>query len=526
MREKKHFLRIVFVILLLLVAIIVPSAGCFLHSGGLRNSTDKDDGKEMPPSLYISRIFPESLKVDDHYPGDEIKISFYLKNTGGLPAENIKIGLAADKFFEMTGGKDHWELRTLEAGESRTFEAELRIVRDIREDSRAVIELTASSDSLETISRSSGIEILGVREYQHNFIPIIGLHAIEDEIEIPIELSTTNFDVLCRTLKEFGYQTITFSDLLKHIDHGRALPEKAVIITSDDGYQDNYTDAFPILKEYGYTMTVFLVTGVIGDSEEQRMANTVFNKRTNVTRPMLIWPEIEEMHEYGCEFLSHSVNHIRLGLAADEEMLYELITSKADIEDHLDMPVLFFAWPYDNYSEDKWPLIEEAGYRGAVRYWGGIEDLRSMNLFNIKRFEFNSYIPPAGYAGYLELFDIDISINIKDTEIPAGSEFGIEYIIKNNENSPISISSMELSIPDNIELTGVIEDGYVKEFPALSEGVFMWVSDSYLVEPEGPINIKLKFKANGPGEAPVRFRVTAYNSYIEAGELKLMITDK
>ena len=176
-------------------------------------------------------------------------------------------------------------------------------------------------------------------------------------------------------LKDFGYQTITFNDLLKYIDHGRALPEKSVIITSDDGYQDNYTQAFPILKKYGFVMTVFLVTGVIAEDDENRMPNTVFNERTDVSRPMLIWPEIIEMDEYGCEFLSHTVNHIRLGLADDEEALKELTDSREAIEGRLGKDVDFFAWPFDNYSEEKWPLIEDAGYRGAVRYWGGIEDL-------------------------------------------------------------------------------------------------------------------------------------------------------
>ncbi len=267
---------------------------------------------------------------------------------------------------------------------------------------------TNTNTKTDNSSLYSNSEIKTKKPYLRDELPIIGLHAIEDKIDIPIELSTDNFDYLCRTLKQFGFETITFKDLLDYIDFGYALPEKSVIITSDDGYADLYTNAFPILKKYNYKMTVFIVTDAIKESENQRLTNYFDSDRNVPVRPMLIWPEIKEMDGYGCEFLSHSANHIHLGLAGDEEFKLELTKSKQDIEKHLGKPVLFFAWPYDNYSKDKLKYLPDLGYRGAVRYSGGIEKLSTINLMDIKRIEFNSLISPQIYAGYLNLFDIKI----------------------------------------------------------------------------------------------------------------------
>src|SRR5450830_1645574 len=114
-------------------------------------------------------------------------------------------------------------------------------------------------------------------------------------------------------LTSYGYQTITFMNLLDYLDHGKTLPEKPVIITSDDGYQDIYTYAFPILKNYGYKLTEFLVTGLVGNSDADRKTNEWDANNSQVPqRSLLIWPEVIQMSKYGCEFQSHTVTHIRL----------------------------------------------------------------------------------------------------------------------------------------------------------------------------------------------------------------------
>jgi len=473
--------------------------------------------------LSSSTLELTDLNGGDIYPGDFIKVEAHIINNGEAKENNIEVKLILSDYFK-TDDACSWQIGSLNAGGEEFLSTNIEVNKDITSDVTAWCKLQIASDKIKPFTLPEyNVVIYGVKPFERYFIPIIGLHAVEDDIEIPSELYTSHFDSLCSILKNFGFETITFMDLLNHIDYGRALPEKAAIITSDDGYQDIYTNAFPILKKYDYKMTVFLVTGAIGDSETDRKMNTSFNPRTDVVRPILIWPEIIEMYDYGCEFQSHSVNHVRLGLASEEEFMYELTQSKNDIESHLGNQVLFLAWPYDNNSPEKWPLIPEAGYRGAVRYGTGIEDIRTINLNDIKRVEFNSYIPPQNYARYLGLIDIAIENIVDSYQKKTDEEFTVRYIIKNNDSQDIKISSLALELPDSIEFVSIEPGGYIDQLPGLSNGIYMWVSDLYEIKGKGEIDLKLRLKALNPGKCTIKFSITTNYSYLEGNDIELEV---
>ncbi len=515
------------IIYTLVIFICVASISLFFLGCSPYKKIWGNDTSGLLSSFSESSMEIVDLNGGDTYPGESLEININIVNSGDTEARNVKVNLIIPGFFALNNEETSWGVDTLDAGEKISFNTSLNLIDNITEDTQVSCRLEISSDEVDPfISPAYSIMVYGVRPFEENYIPIIGLHAIEDRIEEPIELYTEYFDELCRILRECGYETITFADLLKYIDYGKALPEKPVIITSDDGFQDVYTNGFPILKKYGYKMTVFLVTGAIGGSDADRKTNRYFNERAKVIRPILIWPEIIEMNKYGCEFLSHTVNHIRLGLSSDEQFLYELIQSKDDIESHLGNEVLFFAWPYDNHSFSKWHLIADAGYRGAVRYGNGIEDMRTINLYDIKRVEFNSYIPPNQYVGYLNL-DRNIVIeymtdeHIKET----GQEFTVEYTIRNENEESIKISSLELELPDNIELIGVSPDGYIDQYPGASDGIYMWVNDSYIIEKEDEINLIVKLKGTNPGKSLIKFRITNHYNYLNCDDIEMEIKD-
>ncbi len=515
----------IFILSVFIIIILVILVSCSLLAGISGRDNSSSIAEELFPSFTGSTVEFVDINGGDTYPGEKLEVNVTVLNNGGIKVNNVKVDLTYDNFFISNGKETSWNVDVLDAGERITFNTTLTLTDKITEDILAWCRLEISSDEVDSFtSPDYGIMVYGVKHFEGNFIPIIGLHAIEDDIGAAIELYTSHFDRLCKVLKEYGYETITFTDVLNYIDFGKALPERPVIITSDDGFQDVYTNGFPILKKYGYKMTVFLVTGAIGETEAERKTNAYFNKRTDVIRPILIWPEIEEMYEYGCEFLSHTVNHVRLGLATDDEFLYELTQSKEDIESHLGNEVLFFAWPYDNNSSSKWHLIPEAGYRGAVRYWGGIEDMRTINLNNIKRVEFNSYIPPDQYVNYLNLDrSIKIEYMVDDYTKEIGEEFTVEYIIRNTNEYDAKISSLELELPDNIGFEGVSLDGYINQYPGLSNGIYMWVSDSYVIKGNGKINLIVKLKGSTPGNSLIKFRATYRDNYIDCDDIEMNI---
>jgi len=315
----------------------------------------------------------------------------------------VLVDLVISNLFVLDQGEMHWKIAKLAIGQTTTFHSSLRIIEGIIKDTYATCHLGVASDEISTFATAnSKVLVSGERPFTRNQIPIVALHGIDAAPGGFYELSTGEFDYLCGTLKALGFKTITFMDLLNYMDKGKKLPEKPVILTSDDGYQNIYTYAFPILQKYGFKMTVFLVTGLIGNSDADRRLNEFDIGKSGIpVRPMLVWPEVGAMSKYGIEFMSHTVSHRQIGDMSDDKVLFEISQSKADIESHIKRPVPFIAWPFDNFSSRAISLLPQAGYRGAIRYKGGVEDIRSINIYAIKRIPFYGTTPPGGYTSLM-----------------------------------------------------------------------------------------------------------------------------
>jgi len=523
-----NYLKIIFkrhsyIFLIIAIVLLLPLSLISCKPGAYPETSGTPAEKESAPISFAgSTLRLIDINGGDLYPGETVRADISIVSSGAAD-DNIEVKLILDDLLLADPGSTSFMIKSPGAGRSIKHSISLKVMEKLAKDTpaSALLSINEEKDS-EFISDEESLLIFGVHPYMRRRLPIIGLHAIEDKIEIPIELYTHHFNALCQTLKSFGFETITFKDLLDHIDYGRVLPEKSVIITSDDGFGDLYTNAFPILKKYGYKMTIFLVTDFIKETEDSRVVNYFDADRPVPMRPMLIWPEVREMHDYGCEFLSHSANHIRLGLADDEEFLSELISSKGAIESHLGSEVLLFAWPYDNHSKEKIPLLPEADYRGAVRYWGGIEDLDTIDISNIRRVEFNSYIPPIDYAGYLDLLDLNIENSLDDSPKAAGKQFVLEYTITNNDTQDLDITSFELEI-ENLELNDVDPSGYISQYPGKVDNTFMWVGDDYKIDAGSQIKLILKLSGSSPGDASIKLRLTAYNTYFRAEDIEINI---
>jgi peptidoglycan/xylan/chitin deacetylase (PgdA/CDA1 family) len=385
-------------------AVISPSMDVTFDSGQF---TFK--GPEITVTLYpafdnsTTQIIPRGS--GGNYSGDVVDVIVSVKNTGEIEAGNVIVKLVMSNLFVLDQGEQAWNIAKLAIGEVTTFKTSLKIIEGVVKDTYASCFLNISSDTTaEMQAGNSQILVSGERPFTRNVIPIVALHGIEPDPSGLYEISTGEFDFLCGTLKALGYKTITFVELLAYLDSGKKLPEKPVIITSDDGYYSMYAYAFPILQKYGYKMTVFLATGLIGNSNEDRHLNEFDLGKPDIPeRPMLIWPEVAAMSRYGIEFQSHTVSHRKTGDLSGDEVYFELAQSKADIEGHLKKPCVFIAWPFDNYSNSYIPLLPQIGYRGAIRYKGGIEDVRSMNIYAIKRIPFYSGTGTSNYASLMGL---------------------------------------------------------------------------------------------------------------------------
>lgn len=179
-------------------------------------------------------------------------------------------------------------------------------------------------------------------------IPVLNYHGVEDNEHNPLMLGVADFDRQMAYLQREGYHSITPKQLLAHLQQGAALPEKPILITFDDGYRNNYENAYPILKKYGLTATVFLVTDTVGTNDWY-----------------LTWPQVEEMRKNGMVFGSHTLSHVPLNDLSADEIMFQLTKSKEGMEWRLDVPVDYFAYPTGAYNERVGQLVKAAGYKAA-----------------------------------------------------------------------------------------------------------------------------------------------------------------
>lgn len=200
--------------------------------------------------------------------------------------------------------------------------------------------------------------------YLENPLPILMFHDISDRRGV-ISLSPTVFRSGLARLHEAGYKTVALEDVAECLHSvggtgphqagtkSQPLPEPALAITFDDGFETVYSQAFPILQQYGLSATIFLT---VGDRP-----NTTSQARLPVQqgRAMLSWGEIREMHRHGISFGAHTLTHPDLRHIPPDRVETEICTSKEVIEDALGVAVPTFAYPYGYYDQGTRDIVAQ-----------------------------------------------------------------------------------------------------------------------------------------------------------------------
>jgi len=183
-------------------------------------------------------------------------------------------------------------------------------------------------------------------------------------------------------LKRKGFEFYTASELIRFYRANGEFPSKAIAITFDDGWKDNYRHAFPVLKKYGAKATIFLVTSCIGRTTDKVTADG------EGPREHLAEKDILEMSEGGVEFASHSLSHDLFHQISEEDIKSEVNESKKIIENLTQKECSVFAYPAGFFTDFAKEEIKKAGYEGAFSTCYGDEgqfDVYSLNRVEILR---------------------------------------------------------------------------------------------------------------------------------------------
>jgi len=203
-------------------------------------------------------------------------------------------------------------------------------------------------------------------------IPVLVYHRVgytADNFTVTPERFTADL----QTLQQYGYCAISLEQFQSFIDNRNVeLPDKPVLITFDDGYLDNYQNAYPILKQRGMVATFFVITDKLW------------------TEDRLNPEQIVEMAQNGMSFGSHTVSHRRLGDLTSTEINDELVMSKGVLESILGRTVTGIAYPQGSYNDNVITIAQDLGYVTGFTVREGICSNNSPN-FELRRIPIFKY---------------------------------------------------------------------------------------------------------------------------------------
>ena len=207
-------------------------------------------------------------------------------------------------------------------------------------------------------------------------IPVLLYHYVGAEApDYPyLNVATPEFSWQMKELRERGYRSVSLSDLTAYMQGSPVkLPEKPVLITFDDGYEDNYTQAFPVLKQEGFRAAIFMV-------------QSNFNRKNRLSVQ-----QIQEMEQAGIEIGSHTRSHPNLTKLAASALEQEVGQSRRGVERLAGRPIDYFAYPGGFYNLEVLEKTAQSGYAGAFTVLPGVNRPDKDNPYLLRRIPVFSY---------------------------------------------------------------------------------------------------------------------------------------
>lgn len=192
-------------------------------------------------------------------------------------------------------------------------------------------------------------------------VPVLIYHSViahsadESALQKYYDVAPESLEKQFKYLRENGYTVIGLDYLADSLTQTITLPPKPVVLTFDDGWENQFQYAYPIIKKYNYTATFFIYTRAIG--------HDLF----------LTWDQIKAMDEGGMSIGGHTRTHpYLLGITDPVVLRREIIGGKSVIENRIGHIIDLFAYPYGQYTDQIIEIVKEAGYKAARSTHKGI----------------------------------------------------------------------------------------------------------------------------------------------------------
>lgn len=242
-------------------------------------------------------------------------------------------------------------------------------------------QATIPADVLANLEK--GPQVLGLNNYEPKdiHVPILIYHYVEyvqdtnDTMRINLNTTPYILEQEIITLKNAGYTFMTNSELNDVLNGLRHLPTKPILLTFDDGYNDFYTDAYPILKKYHVKATQYAVPGFLD------------------TPNYMSTHQLQEIAKDGLvEIADHTVHHMWLKGSDKTTVINEITQGKKMLEKLTHKPVVSFAYPYGAFDQQAIDAVKKAGFTSAMSTILGIDQFQANRYFLFR-------IRPGGLTG-------------------------------------------------------------------------------------------------------------------------------
>ncbi|MBY0540898.1 MAG: polysaccharide deacetylase family protein [Campylobacterales bacterium] len=196
-----------------------------------------------------------------------------------------------------------------------------------------------------------------------------------------LRVKPSEFEKQLIWLKKNGFTSFTLSELVNL----EVIPNKAVVLSFDDGYEDNFTKAFPLLQKYNFKATIYIV---LNRFNENWATDKDLDKASNElnSEKMLNDEQIKIMIKSGLiEIGSHTLDHVNLPKLSNEEKHTQIKESKEKIEDNFSIKCNSFAYPFGFFDQNSVKIVEEVAYFNATTTVNGVFDKSKYSNFEIPR---------------------------------------------------------------------------------------------------------------------------------------------
>lgn len=234
-------------------------------------------------------------------------------------------------------------------------------------------------------------------------VPVLMYHSVSDG-QNDVTISPENFNKHMTAIRDNGFTPVSISDLIDFVDNGKELPEKVVCITFDDGYRDNFSNAFPVLEAFGFKSTIFIIGSSVGkdtykDTGFGINAHFGFDEARKMFASGLVSIQSHsfDMHQWADGENSRFVRNNVLPFETEGIFDYANVfqndfkKSKAQIEENVGDNVVAFAYPTGRYNALTEFILKQNGVRVTVATSegpnyikkGDKESLYKLNRYNV-----------------------------------------------------------------------------------------------------------------------------------------------